>query len=175
MKVNIEGTHNSLEIRSWLPFRETTGVYLLNFNQIENETLRSDPRMWDISYHTSCSDPRLKALHYLLHQLFHLLQHYFITFHYQTQTITKTKKRIVYSQTSTYVLLYIRTFDLRTIFYKRITLYTYSNSIYVLFFINVLLYIRTQIRFTYFVLHTQIWYTYFVLRTLNSIYVLWVC
>jgi hypothetical protein len=40
----------------------------------------------------------------------------------------------------------------------------YVLSIYVLqysFFFNILLYIRTQIRFTYFVLHTQIRYTYF--------------
>jgi hypothetical protein len=48
--------------------------------------------------------------------------------------------------------------------------FTYSSiyilsTIYVLFLFNVLLYIRTQIRFTYFILHTQIRYTYFVLRT----------
>ncbi len=40
----------------------------------------------------------------------------------------------LYSQTSIYVLLYIRTFDLRTIFFKRITLYMYLNLIYILCF-----------------------------------------
>jgi hypothetical protein len=46
---------------------------------------------------------------------------------------------------------------------------TYSSIyvllIYVLYFFNVLLYIRTQIWFTYFVLHTWIRFTYFVLHT----------
>jgi hypothetical protein len=39
-----------------------------------------------------------------------------------------------YSQTSIYVLLSLRTFDLRTVFFLRFTRYTYSNSIYVLRF-----------------------------------------
>ncbi len=47
------------------------------------------------------------------------------------------------SQTLIYVLLFIRTFDLSTISFKHITLYTYLNSI------------------KYFVLRTQIQYTYF--------------
>ncbi len=42
--------------------------------------------------------------------------------------------------------------------------FTYSSlyvlSIYVLLFFYILLYIRTQIWFTYFVLRTQVWYTY---------------
>ncbi len=55
---------------------------------------------------------------------------------------------IYYSQTSIYVLLALRTFNLHTTFFKCIIQYTYSNSIYVL-------------RFTYSVLRTQIWYMYF--------------
>jgi hypothetical protein len=48
---------------------------------------------------------------------------------------TMTNKQVayeVYSQSSIYVHLYLRTFDLRTIVIEPITLYTYSNLIYVL-------------------------------------------
>jgi hypothetical protein len=40
--------------------------------------------------------------------------------------------QVQYSQTLIYVLLYLHTFNLRTICFKRITLNTHSNLIYVL-------------------------------------------
>jgi hypothetical protein len=57
----------------------------------------------------------------------------------------KNKQIELYSQILIYVLPYVRTFDLCTIIFLNI----------------LLLYLRTQIWFTYFVLRTQIQYTYF--------------